>query len=188
MRVLGIDPGVAQTGWAVLEDSTGSGGLLVASGLLRTYPRQSLSRRLRTLHSAAKSLLEQYRPQMVAIEELFFMKAARSVAATSYARAVILLAAAEYSCPVAEYNPRSVKTALTGNGNAPKPQMQRMVQALLSLEEPPRPDDVADAMAIGLCHLRYARFQNRVASSEWRVRGLSDSNKTRASPTHNSKP
>jgi crossover junction endodeoxyribonuclease RuvC len=167
MRVLGIDPGVAQTGWAVLETGPQpSGSGLVASGLLKTSPRQPLPQRLEFLHSSLGALITEYKPETIAIEELFFMKAARSVAATSYARAVILLAAAQAGSPVAEYNPRAVKTSLTGNGNAPKLQMQRMVQALLNLNRPPKPDDVADAMAIGLCHLKYARFNKAIVRED----------------------
>ena len=160
MRVLGIDPGVAQTGWAVLESGAPPAApRLLASGLVRTFPRQTLPERLEFLHGSLGDLLRRFEPRSLAIEELFFMTAARSVAATSYARAVILLAASQARCAVSEYNPRTVKTSLTGNGNAPKTQMQKMVMTLLSLAQPPRPDDVADAMAIGLCHLKHARFQ-----------------------------
>jgi crossover junction endodeoxyribonuclease RuvC len=95
----------------------------------------------------------------MAIEELFFLKAAQSVRATMQARGVILLAACQAQAPVHEYNPRQVKISLTGSGAAEKPQMQKMVQAALALKEILRPDDVADAAAIGLCHLRASRHK-----------------------------
>ena len=174
MKVLGIDPGVAQTGWAVLETGPRGGDAgLIASGLLKTYPATELPARLESLHASLRELISTHKPETLAIEELFFMKIARSVAATSYARAVILLAASQHRCPVAEYNPRTVKISLTGNGNALKPQMQKMVQAILKLEKPPQPDDVADAMAIGLCHLKHVRFQSRILRSEAPLRSPS---------------
>ena len=163
MRVLGIDPGVARTGWAVLETGgRGADAGLIASGLLESHPTTDLPSRLETLHASLRDLIATHKPETLAIEELFFTKIARSVAATSYARAVILLAASQHRCPVAEYNPRTVKISLTGNGNALKPQMQKMVQAILKLQAPPQPDDVADAMAIGLCHLKHIRFQKAI--------------------------
>ena len=162
MKVLGVDPGVARTGWAVLEDRPSA--VLVDSGLLETFPKQDLPGRLQHLHDNLAALIEKHRPDILAIEQLFFTKIARSVEATSYARAMVLLAASRSGMKVAEYNPRVVKTSLTGNGNALKPQMQKMVQAILSLKAVPEPDDVADAMAIGLCHLKHMRFQSRIAN------------------------
>lgn len=163
MKILGIDPGVARTGWAVVESGERpSSVILVASGLLETFPTQALPERLRHLHVGLDALIAKHKPGALALEQLFFTKIARTVEATSYARAMVLLAAAQASVPVSEYNPRSVKVSLTGNGNAPKPQMQKMVQVLLGLPKPPQPDDVADAMAIALCHLKNARFQKAV--------------------------
>jgi len=155
--VLGIDPGLARTGWALI------GTRLVASGLIETPARTPLGDRLKRLHGAVLALLDLHRPEAVALEQLFFLRSTRAIAATSQARGVILLASALRGLEAAEYNPRDVKMALTGNGAALKPQMQRMVRLLLGLREDLRPDDVADAAAIALCHQRTRRFLARVA-------------------------
>lgn len=159
MRVLGVDPGMADTGWALLEGERGGSPVLRASGLIRTPASAALTARLRTIHQDLLEVLRLGRPEVVAIEEMFFVKAASSVRATLQARGVILLAAELYGAPVREYNPRQVKSALTGSGSAEKAQMQRMVRTALRLDAVLRPDDVADAAAIALCHLRSARMQ-----------------------------
>lgn len=162
-RILGIDPGVSETGWAVVEGGRGAGaGTLMASGLLRTSPRDLLPARLLKIHEGLREILREHKPDGAAVEEMFFLKAAHTIRATLQARGVVLLAAAQAGVPVREYNPREVKSALTGSGAAAKAQMQRMVQAALSLPEPLRPDDVADAAAIALCHLRSGRLKNFV--------------------------
>ncbi|HVE15003.1 MAG TPA: crossover junction endodeoxyribonuclease RuvC [Elusimicrobiota bacterium] len=158
MKVLGVDPGMADTGWAVLEGGP-QGARLSASGIIRTAAGLPLPFRLREIHAALAAVLAEHRPECMAIEELFFLKAAQSVRATMQARGVILLAACQAQAPVHEYNPRQVKISLTGSGAAEKPQMQKMVQAALALKEILRPDDVADAAAIGLCHLRASRHK-----------------------------
>lgn len=152
--VLGIDPGVSETGWAVL-DSKG----LRASGLVKTYPEAPLPDRLKQIHGAIAAILAEHKPDEVAIEEMFFIKAAKSIQATLQARGVILLAAAQAGLPISHYNPRTVKITLTGSGDAAKAQMQRMLQKALTLPEILRPDDVADAAAIALCHLRTNRYK-----------------------------
>lgn len=163
MLILGVDPGIARTGWALLKQGDGPESVsLVEGGLLKTRPSQPLTERLLFLHCSLVKILEKHRPQTLALEELFFMKAASSVAATSQARGVILLAAALGGCPVAEYNPREVKSCLTGNGNADKPQMQKMVKNILRLPDILMADDTADAMAIALCHLKSVRFKSRI--------------------------
>jgi crossover junction endodeoxyribonuclease RuvC len=162
MRVLGVDPGVADTGWAVLESGPSKTASLLAAGVIRTAAHVPLPLRLREIHAALAEVLAQHRPDYVAMEELFFLKAAQTVRATLQARGVLLLAAAQASAPVAEYNPKQVKVSLTGSGSAAKDQMQRMVQASLRLERMLRPDDVADAAAIALCHLRLHSFKKLV--------------------------
>lgn len=162
LRVLGIDPGMSETGWAVLEGGTGRQARLVASGLIRTSPREELPKRLLQINTALNKLLQQYRPHSFAIEEMFFVKAAHTIRATLQARGVIVLAAAQNGLPIEEYNPKQVKLTLTGSGSAPKAQMQKMVQAFLKLKAPLRPDDVADAAAIAVCHLRSHRMNTLV--------------------------
>jgi len=171
MNVLGIDPGVSETGWAVLESSPGAAVRLVASGLVKTYPREPLGERLRAIHGALAAVLQAHRPDAVAVEEMFFLKAAHSIRSTLQARGVILLAAAQARKPVSEYNPRTVKLALTGSGAAAKAQMQRVVQSSLGLPERLRPDDVADAAAIALCHLRAQRVKRFKILDRFGARG-----------------
>ena len=160
MIVLGVDPGVSETGWAVLEGSPGRPARLLASGLIRTQPPTPLPDRLSLIHSRISSVFAEQRPAAVAIEEMFFLKAAHTVRATLQARGVFLLAAAQSGVPVHEYNPRQVKMSLTGSGAAAKAQMQRMVRHTLDLAEELRPDDVSDAAAIALCHLRHCRAKS----------------------------
>jgi crossover junction endodeoxyribonuclease RuvC len=158
MTVLGIDPGVSETGWAVLAEGQGQPRLF-ESGLIRTLPVQPLPERLTIIHRSIRELLERHKPQAMAIEEMFFLKAAHTIRGTLQARGVILLAAAQTACPICEYNPRTVKAALTGSGRADKPQMQRVVSKALGLPDLLRPDDVADAAAIALCHWRAGRVK-----------------------------
>ncbi|MFH2204662.1 MAG: crossover junction endodeoxyribonuclease RuvC [Elusimicrobiota bacterium] len=159
-RVLGVDPGVSETGWAVLESAPGRDTQLVASGLIRTSPRTEFPERLRAINEKLSGVLEKYRPDRFAIEEMFFSKAAHTIRATLQTRGVIILAAAQNGTPVHEYNPRQVKAALTGSGSAPKSQMQKMVQATLKLRERLTPDDIADAAAIAICDLRLGRMKS----------------------------
>lgn len=158
MRVLGVDPGVSETGWAVL-DSAGTGGALVDAGCVKTSPRTPLHERLRLIHRALRDVIARHAPQAMAVEEMFFLQIAHTVRATLQARGVVLLAAADAGLEFSEYNPRQVKAALTGSGSAAKGQMQKMTQAALGLRDPLRPDDVADAAAIALCHLRAGRVK-----------------------------
>jgi crossover junction endodeoxyribonuclease RuvC len=157
--VLGIDPGVSETGWAVLRGDVGASAVLTASGLIRTEASRPLPERLCLIHGAIARLLALHKPQAVAIEEMFFLKAAHTIRGTLQARGVILLAAAQAGCAISEYNPRTVKAALTGSGSAAKRQMQNLVSRCLGLPDLLRPDDVADAAAIALCHLRAGRIK-----------------------------
>jgi crossover junction endodeoxyribonuclease RuvC len=155
-RVLGIDPGLATTGWGVVEKN-GSQLTLHSFGVILTPARSDLSQRLWLIRQNLLQIIEQYQPSVLAIEELYFAKFAVSIAATAQARGAILLSAAEAGLAVVEYNPRTVKVAMTGFGSASKFQMQTMIQRYFRLQELPRPDDAADAMAIALCHLQTRR-------------------------------
>lgn len=146
----------------MLAGPAAGGGRLLASGCIRTPAGQALSERLKALHESLAAVLAEHAPAAAAVEEMFFLKAAHAIRATLQARGVVLLAAAQRRIPVHEYNPRQVKAALTGSGAAQKSQIQRMVQAALGLAEPLRPDDTADAAAIGLCHLRMSRMKRFV--------------------------
>jgi crossover junction endodeoxyribonuclease RuvC len=154
--ILGIDPGLATTGWGVIDKASGTPELL-AFGAIETPAKQILPQRLLFIRQEVCRLIDTYQPGVVAIEELFFAKFAVSIAATAQARGVILVAAAEKGLPIVEYNPRTVKIAMTGFGSAAKIQMQSMVQRQFRLKELPRPDDAADALAIALCHAQTCR-------------------------------
>ncbi|MEQ1919427.1 MAG: crossover junction endodeoxyribonuclease RuvC [Elusimicrobiota bacterium] len=154
--ILGIDPGLHETGWAVL-DGAPSAARLVASGVIRTLPGVPLPLRLKAIHAELAIVLSGHKIQSVAIEEMFFTTIANTVRATLQARGVALLAIAQAGHAVTEYNPKTVKLSLTGSGRAEKAQMQTVVQKALGLAGKLRPNDVADAAAIALCHLRAGR-------------------------------
>jgi crossover junction endodeoxyribonuclease RuvC len=151
--VLGIDPGLATTGWGIVEKKD-SRLILHNFGVILTTAGLPLPHRLLHISKTLAGIVQTYRPTLIAIEELYFAKFAVSIAATAQARGAILLCAADAGLPVIEYNPRTVKMSMTGFGSASKIQIQSMVQRFFGLKEPPRPDDAADAMAIALCHLQ----------------------------------
>jgi crossover junction endodeoxyribonuclease RuvC len=153
MIVLGIDPGLALTGWGVIETKSRNEIKPITYGCITTKPTQTLIQRLQTINEQLQEILNKYRPENVAIEELFFLKEAKTVAAVGQARGAIVLTIALNKIKLFEYNPRSVKIALTGYGSADKYQMQRMVKTLLHLKEIPTPDDAADALAMAICHI-----------------------------------
>ncbi|MBU6288268.1 MAG: crossover junction endodeoxyribonuclease RuvC [Chloroflexi bacterium] len=167
MVVLGIDPGLATTGYGVVAGSTRADGSYAAIefGTIETAAGTGTPSRLAEIHARAGLLLRRHCPAVVAIERLFFGANATTAMAVGQARGVLILAAAQAGVPVVEYTPLEVKSALAGFGRAPKAQMQRMVQALLALESLPRPDDAADGLALALAHLRLAATRHaRIAA------------------------
>lgn len=165
-RTLGIDPGMHETGWAVL-DGAGSSPRLLASGVIRTEPGRPLPERLKDLHAELAAVIAAHAPSECVVEEMFFTTEAVTVRATLQARGVVLLAAAQAGLAVHAYNPRTVKSALAGNGAATKAQMQASVQRAFGLKEPLRPNDVADAAAVGVCHLRAGRVKGLRVLDAW---------------------
>ncbi len=161
MRVLGIDPGTAITGYGVIE---GEGDSLVVTtyGVITTPANQPLAQRLQHIYRELRALITEWHPDSAAVEELFFSKNARTALSVGHARGVALLALTEAGLPIQEYKPAEVKQAVAGYGNAPKQQVQGMVQLLLNLDELPRPDDAADALAVAICHFHSARWQSLV--------------------------
>ena len=164
MRILGLDPGTALMGWAVV-DARSPDPRLVQYGCIRTEAHQPLTRRLPFIFSELKRLFQEYRPTVMAVETLFFAKNAKTLAQVGHARGVALLAAGEAGVDVFEYAPREVKMALTGYGGAEKRQMQLMVQRILGLPDIPRPDDAADAVAIALCHGQVGSWARRAVGT-----------------------
>lgn len=151
MRIIGIDPGTASTGFGVLEQN-GNRLHLLHYGVIRTSPQVPAARRLLQIYREISELITQYRPEVMAVEELFFNKNSRTVLAVGQARGVAMLAAARGNLPVAEYTPLQVKMAVVGYGRAEKRQVQEMVRVLLGLTRRPQPDDAADALAVAICH------------------------------------
>jgi len=168
-RILGLDPGTAITGYGIVEPRGDGSYRAVAFGALRTPAGWPLPRRLLSLYDQLRAVLTEYAPQAVAAEKLFVQRNVRTALSVGQARGVLLLAAAQAELPVAEYTPTEVKSALTGYGGADKQQMQRMVQMLLGLAEHPRPDDVADALAVALCHAQHHAWQQRIPPAEPRT-------------------
>lgn len=158
VRALGIDPGTAIMGYGVVEQR-GSSLRPLAHGVLLTEAGAPLPGRLHTLHRQLQALIAEYRPDVMAVEELFFSRNTTTALAVGHARGVALLAAAEAEIPVAEYTPLQVKDAVVGYGRATKDQVQQMIRTLLGLEAIPKPDDAADALAVAICHLHSARFR-----------------------------
>ena len=151
MKILGIDPGTATTGYGVIE-KVGSKYTLVDYGVVLTPAKTELHHRLDTIFDELTDIIIKYQPDEVVVEELFFATNAKTAISVGAARGVILLAAQKQKVPIAEYTPLEVKMAITGYGKADKRQIQQMVKAILSLKEIPKPDDAADALAIALCH------------------------------------
>jgi crossover junction endodeoxyribonuclease RuvC len=162
VRVLGIDPGTANTGYGVVERR---GGRLVArdGGVIATAPGLAPERRLATIHARVGDLLDEHDVAWLALEDLYFGANVRSAFAVGQARGAVMLAAGQRGIPCAAYTPQQVKGAVCGSGRAAKDQVQRMVQALLALPEPPRPDHAADALAVAVCHVNRAPLEAAVA-------------------------
>jgi crossover junction endodeoxyribonuclease RuvC len=163
MRVLGIDPGTASTGYGLVEATEGDQVQLLSFGVLRTAPPASTAQRLARLYVDLGALIRELHPDAVAVEELFFSSNVATAMKVGQARGVVLCAAAMAGVEVAEYKPNEVKLALTGYGRADKRQVQDMLRMLLDMPEPPRPDDAADGVAVALCHLRMARLRSLAA-------------------------
>jgi crossover junction endodeoxyribonuclease RuvC len=149
--VLGIDPGTANTGYGVVISH---GGRLAAldGGVIDTRAGVPLERRLAQIHARVCDLIREYEPSALAVEDLYFGRNAHSAFAVGQARGVVLLSAGMAGIPCFSYTPQAVKQAVCGSGSAAKGQVQRMVGALLSLNEPPQPDHAADALAVAICH------------------------------------
>jgi crossover junction endodeoxyribonuclease RuvC len=157
MLVLGIDPGIAITGYGLVTD-TRQGVVVAAYGVLETPAGRPLCERLLFLDGQLRVLIETHRPDVAAVEELFFSRNVRTAMAVSHARGVVLLAVARAGLRVFEYTPLQVKEAVSGYGRASKLQVQEMVRVLLELDSVPKPDDAADALAVAICHAHSSKL------------------------------
>ena len=157
MIILGIDPGTAITGYGVLETRQGKQCLL-GYGVIETSADMRMESRLCMIHEKLKSIIEIYQPDEMAIEQLFFHRNNKTVITVAQSRGVLIMTAASAGLEIAEYTPLQVKQAVCGYGKADKKQVQFMVQNILTLPKPPKPDDAADAIAIALCHSQSRRL------------------------------
>jgi crossover junction endodeoxyribonuclease RuvC len=165
VKIFGIDPGSRRTGYGCIE-RIGSRHRLVICGSLTGPTRAAFPDKLKAIHNGLRMLLAQHRPDCVVVENIFHARNVRSALKLGHARGVVLLAAAEVGIPVAEYSPAEIKRAVVGYGRAEKHQVQQMIKLLLGLETAPAPHDVADALAVAICHLHSA---TRVIASRGRA-------------------
>lgn len=161
MLVLGIDPGTAITGYGFVEENERGELHSVAHGVIETPANWPMAERLQMLYQKLSELLLLYHPESGAVEKLFFRRNVTTAISVGQARGVILLAMAQNGVTAMEYTPMQIKQAVTGWGGAEKGQIQEMVRILLDLPEIPKPDDAADALAVGICHL-YSQAFNKL--------------------------
>lgn len=161
MFVLGIDPGVSRCGYGLVNTASQQPAA-VSAGVLTTPVSDALPVRLATLASDLRELMDEMRPDVVVVERVFFQTNVRTAMSVGQASGLALATAAQLGCDVRQYTANEVKLAVTGDGAASKKQVQQMVQRLLSLDAQPDPPDVADALALALCHASQASWQQKV--------------------------
>lgn len=162
MLILGIDPGTATTGYALINQKNEELDP-IDFGIIQTKPRDDNATRLAQICEDIESLVKKHKPDEAAIEELFFVKNVKTGIKVAQARGAIIATLTRLKVPVSEYKPTEIKSAVTGNGQAEKQQIQKMVQLILELPSPPKPDDAADAIAIAICHLNSYNLRQQVS-------------------------
>ena len=155
MVILGIDPGVATVGFGVISE-TGGRPTPIRYGVITTPAGMRFALRLSQIHNDIEELITKFKPEAIAVEELFFNTNLKTAISVAHGRAAIILAGEERGIQMYEYTPLQVKKAVTGYGHAEKKQVMDMVRRLLAMEAVPQPDDAADALAVAICHARYA--------------------------------
>ena len=163
MLVLGIDPGIAITGYGLVTVDPEGNPALVAFGVINATAVSTNSSRLLFIYQHLHEIIAEYQPTHAAMEKIFFQKNLKTVSAVSEARGVITLCLEQAGLPIAEYTPNEVKLSVTSYGNAGKAQVQEMVRVLLWIDAIPKPDDAADALAVAMCHIGYINFTNHAA-------------------------
>ena len=169
MVIFGIDPGTVTTGYGLIESSPG-GFKVREFGCIHTDAQQPFALRLKHIYDQICKIILHQHPDELALEDVFYAANAKMVLRIGQARGVALLAAANHQLPICEYSPREVKQAVVGNGAASKEQVQRMVASLLHLEEVPTPFDVADALAVAICHGQRVGKSDRMLAAESKPR------------------
>ena len=165
MIVIGIDPGTAITGYGIIRELSNGSLEVIDYGVIETPAKMPMEKRLQLLFHQMNELLLLHRPDRGAVEKLFFQRNVTTAISVGQARGVVLLSLTEADVKIAEYTPLEIKQAITGYGSADKRQMQQMVQALLGLEDIPRPDDAADALATAICYIHRYRLDELANSS-----------------------
>ncbi len=163
MRILGLDPGTATTGYGIIDIENGH-MRVVTYGVIRTAAGDPTPERLQAIYERLNELLSDYEPDSAGVEEVFFGRNITTAISVGQARGVLLLALANAGISIGEYSPPRIKEAVTGYGKADKAQVQLMVRNLLDLEETPRPDDAADGLAIAIAHYQYFHFESLTGS------------------------
>jgi len=170
VRVLGVDPGLTRCGLGVVDGGPGRAPALVAVSVIRTPPERDIPQRLVALERDLVACIEEYRPDVVAVERVFAQHNVQTVMGTAQAAGVTMLVAARRGIPVVQHTPSEVKAAITGSGRAGKPQVGAMVARLLGLAEVPKPADSADALALAICHCWRGGTHNRYAEAAEQAR------------------
>lgn len=161
MRILGIDPGFAITGYSII-DYIGNKFKLITSGAVLTKAGESFPLRLLKLNNDLENIIDEYKPDAISVEELFFNNNAKTAINVAQARGVVLIVGCKNNIPTYEYTPLQIKQAVTGYGRADKMQVQRMVQSILKVDKIPKLDDITDSMAIGICHAHSQKFAQKL--------------------------
>ncbi|SFF15944.1 crossover junction endodeoxyribonuclease RuvC [Streptomyces mirabilis] len=189
MRVLGVDPGLTRCGVGVVEGVAGRPLTLRGVGVVRTPADAELGLRLVAIEQGIEQWLDEYEPEVVAVERVFSQHNVRTVMGTAQASAVAMLCAARRGLTVALHTPSEVKAAVTGSGRADKAQVGAMVTRLLRLDAPPKPADAADALALAICHIWRAPAQNRLqqAVAQNRLQQAAAQHASKPAPHHASK-
>lgn len=162
MRILGIDPGTETTGWGVIDREQGGRIKVQDYGVIKTSSKSPFPKRLIGIYRDLTKVIEKFKPEVMAVEELFFARNLKTAVSVGQARGVALLAGAQAGLEIREYTPLEVKMALVGYGRAEKVQVQKMVKAVLGLKELPKPDDAADALAIAVCQAHSSAYSRIV--------------------------
>ena len=171
MRVLGVDPGLTRCGVGVVDGAPGKALRLVSVGVIRTSPDDEIGTRLVALERGIEELIEETRPDAVAVERVFSQHNVSTVMGTAQAGAIAIVCGARHGLPVALHTPSEAKAAVTGNGRADKLQVTTMVTRLLRLDAPPKPADAADALALAICHVWRGGAQARLQAARTRATG-----------------
>ena len=161
MRILGIDPGYAITGYSII-DYQGNKFKLVDSGAITTNAKESFPLRLTKIYDDLNLIIDEFKPDAISVEELFFNNNAKTAINVAQARGVVLIVGCKRNIPTFEYTPLQIKQAVTGYGRADKIQVQRMVKTILNVEKLPKLDDTTDSMVAAICHAHSSKFSQKL--------------------------